>query len=82
MKLFLAMRKRLRKVQPMKATEYLKMFKNENKAMQWMRMKNRACAAAGNRRDLFVVCDGPENDFAVMDLKSAIELGNGYKWEV
>ncbi len=58
------------------------MFKTENAAMDWMRMKNRACKLDGNMRDLFVVVtDGPENDFAVMDLKSAIELGGGYKWE-
>lgn len=62
--------------------KYLKMFKTENNAMHWMRMKNRACRLAGNFRDMFVVTDGPENDFAVMDLKSAIELGGGYKWEV
>ena len=66
----------------MKTNEYLKMFKNENLAMDWMRMKNRACKLAGNFREMFVVTDGPENDFAVMDLKSAIEHGGGYKWEV
>lgn len=66
----------------MKATEYLKMFTAENAAMTWMRNMNRTRAAAGNHRDVFVVTDGPEDDFAVMDLKSAIELGNGYKWEV
>ena len=65
----------------MKTNEYMKMFKTEAAAMDWMRMKNRACKLAGNTRDLFVVTDGPENDFAVMDLKSAIELGSGYKWE-
>lgn len=62
-------------------TTYLKTFSNENEAMGWMKMKNRACAAAGNRKELFVVCDGPENNFAVVDIKTAIELGGGYKWE-
>lgn len=57
------------------------MFKTENSAMDWMRMKNRACKLAGNMRDLFVVTEGPSDDFAVMDLKSAIELEAGYKWE-
>jgi len=66
----------------MNATQYLKMFKTESAAMQYMRMKNRACKAAGNRCDLYVVCDGPEDDFAVMDIESAIEMGMGYKWEV
>ena len=58
----------------MKTNQYLKMFKTENAATDWMRMKNRALKLAGNTRDLFVVTDGPSDDFAVMDLKSAIEL--------
>lgn len=61
--------------------EYVKFFKSENDAMYWMRMKNRACKLAGNMRDLFVVSPGPDDDFAVMDIASAIELGLGYKWE-
>jgi hypothetical protein len=65
----------------MKTKKYLKMFKSENLAMDLMRAKNRACKLAGNFRELFVVTDGPENNFAVMDLKSAIELAGGYKWE-
>lgn len=45
-----------------------------------MRTLNRASKAAGNR-EVFVVTDGPEENFAVMDLTSAIELGGGYIWE-
>jgi hypothetical protein len=61
---------------------YLKTFKSESRAMDLMRLKNRACKLAGNRRDMFVVADGPEDDWYVMDLRSAIELGSGYRWEV
>ena len=67
---------------PMKPSTYFKTFQTEAAAMDWMRMKNRACAAAGNRKELFAVTDGPEDNFAVLDIKTAIELGNGYKWEV
>lgn len=60
---------------------YIKMFASENDAMRWMRNMNRAFAAAGNRHSLAVVAAGPENNWAVMDLASAIELGNGYCWD-
>lgn len=62
-------------------TPYLKLFKREIDAISWMRMKNHACKLAKNYRDLFAVTDGPENNFAVMDIKSILELGNGYKIE-
>jgi hypothetical protein len=42
--------------------------------------KNRACKRAGNLKDIFVLVDGPENDFAVMDLDSAIENGFLFQW--
>ena len=65
----------------MKTAPFLKMFKSESKAMEFMRLKNTACRRAGNMRDLYVVTDGPENDYAVMDIAAAIELGGGYTWE-
>ena len=65
----------------MKTETYFKTFKNKAGARNWARMKNRACAAAGNRRDIFAVVDGPEDGFAVVDLNTAIELGGGYTWE-
>jgi hypothetical protein len=61
---------------------YLKTFKSESRAMDVMRLKNRACKAAGNRRDLFAVIPGPEDNWAVIDIRSAIEIGSGYRWEV
>jgi len=65
-----------------KQSEYMQHFATEATAMLCMRMKNRACRLAGNHRDVFVVTDGPQNDFVVVDLATAIELGAGYKWEV
>lgn len=52
---------------------YFKSFSNENEAYQFMRMKNTACKKAGNLKDVYVIVDGPENDFVVMDIDSAIE---------
>jgi len=58
---------------------YLKMFKSELNAEAFMRRLNRA---AKDRHDVYVITDGPEDNFAIMDLRSAIELGHGYRWEV
>ena len=65
----------------MKLQSYCKFFQTKDGAMQFMRLQNRAAASAGNRRDVLCVTDGPSNNFAVVDLKTAIELGNGYSWE-
>ena len=65
----------------MKKQIYIKNFKSENKALDWMKMKNRACQLAGNKRDIFCVVDGPCDNFAVVDLRTAIELESGYKIE-
>jgi hypothetical protein len=61
---------------------YLVRFDSEKSAMDRMRLKNRACRMAGNRRDIYAVVPGPEGDWAVVDIKTAIELGAGYRWEV
>lgn len=61
-------------------TQYIKIFKSEEQAFQLMVAKNRACKRAGNLKDIFVLVDGPENDFAVMDLDSAIENGFLFQW--
>lgn len=60
---------------------YLRFESNEQDALDIARAKNRACKRAGNLRDLYVVTDGPENNSAIMDLESAIDLGLGYRWE-
>jgi hypothetical protein len=61
----------------MKTTEYLRFYPTESDALDAMRSKN------DSHRDgaLFVVTDGPEDNFAVMDLKTAIEMELPYKWE-
>ena len=65
----------------MKNQNYIKTFTTEDEAMDWMGVKNRSCKLAGNVRDFFCVVDGAENNFAVVDISTAIELGGGYKWE-
>lgn len=61
----------------MKQPAYLKLFPTKNAAAEHCRNKNRANRMA---RWLWVLADGPEDNFAVLDLASAIELGGGYEW--
>ena len=57
----------------------MKRFDDENKALDWCGMKNNACKRAGNYKDIYAVVTGPEEDYAVVDLSTAIELGFGYQ---
>lgn len=59
---------------------YMKEFETVEKADSFMRMKNRACKLANNFKDLYCLVDGPSDNYAVVDLKSAIDLGCGYEW--
>lgn len=64
-------------------TVYMKTFASRDAADTLMILKNRACKAAGNRKDLYVVVDGPgSKEFTVMDLKTAIDGGFTYSWKV
>jgi hypothetical protein len=63
----------------MKKETNIKKFSNENNAIDWMQMKNRSCEKAGNKKDVYCLVDGPDDNYAVVDLRTAIELGNGYK---
>jgi len=54
-------------------------FDTENKAKVFCSMKNQCFKRAGNYRDIVAIVDGPEDNFAVVDLKTAIELGGGYE---
>lgn len=63
----------------MQTKRFTKMFKTESRAVEFARLQNIAMKAAGNH-DLLVVAPGPDDNFAVMDIKSAIELGLGYQW--
>ena len=45
-----------------------------------MVLKNRACQKANNFKDAFVLVDGTDNNFVVMDERSAIEGGFLYQY--
>ncbi len=60
---------------------YVRAFESESKAISWMRMKNRSARLAGNTRDVFCVVDGPSDDWAVVDIATAVDLGAPYRWE-
>jgi hypothetical protein len=64
----------------MKAQTYYKEFDDKDEAEDWMRMKNAACRRAGNKRDVYVLVDGPDDNFVVMDLRTAVESGFLYTW--
>lgn len=71
----------------MKATNktkpvYLAILSTLDAAWDLMQETNRAALRVGNRRDVVVVTDAPGGGWAVMDLNSAIELGNPYSWAV
>ncbi len=65
----------------MKAETYVKQFADYDTAFEWMQMKNKAFARANNKVDILCVVPGCEGDnYAVVDLMTAIELGLGYVW--
>ena len=63
----------------MQTKRFTKMFKSESRAVEFVRLQNIAMKAAGNQ-NLLVVAPGPDDNFAVMDIENAIELGLGYQW--
>jgi hypothetical protein len=58
----------------MKATTYTKFFQSYDSAYSWMRMKNK------HSSDIFCLVNGPSDNYAVVDLDTAIELGIGYEF--
>ena len=62
-----------------KQETYIRYFETENKALDICMIKNKACKRAGNFRDIYAVVDGPDDNFAVVDLSTAIDLGFGYR---
>ena len=62
----------------MKAT-YTKFFETEKAALARCSMKNRVCRRAGNFKDIYAVIDGPEDNYAVVDLGTAIDFNSGYQ---
>jgi hypothetical protein len=69
------------KTNSMKAQTFIKDYANYEDAFEYMNMKNRAFKKAGNKEDILCVVPGCEGDnYAVVDLMTAIELGLGYVW--
>jgi hypothetical protein len=62
----------------MKTTRYFRTFQTSEEAEARMKMRNRA-AQDGT---IYCLLDGPEDNFVVADLKTAIETGLPYSWEV
>lgn len=62
----------------MATRRYQKFFATEDEAGTRMRLMNQAS------RDgtIFCLVDGPDDDYAVVDLQTAIELEVPYRWEV
>jgi hypothetical protein len=62
----------------MKATPYMKTYATEAEADARMRTRNRAHRNGDGQ--IFCLVDGPDDNFAVVDLGTAIELGGPYRW--
>ena len=63
----------------MESKSYIKSFAEHEKAAVWARTKTKAHAKGD--REIFVVVEGPEDDWVVCDLKTAIETELPYSWE-
>jgi hypothetical protein len=66
----------------MKRQDYCRFFDNELEAEAHMRDRNRSFRMSPGRFDPFVLVDGPEDDFAVVDIGTAIENDFLYRWAV
>jgi hypothetical protein len=42
-------------------------------------MKNKACRRAGNFKDIYAIIDGPEDNYAVVNIETAIDFNCGYQ---
>ena len=52
-------------------TSYYKKFQTNEEAWEWMVMKNHVTV---NNENIFCVVDGPSDNFAVVDLETAIDM--------
>lgn len=66
----------------MKKQDYVRFFDTELEAEDHMRDCNRRFRISPRYFDPFVLVDGPEDNFAVVDLKTAIEMDCLYRWAV
>lgn len=55
---------------------YYKEFATETEAQQWARIKTRAA----RDHEIFCVLEGPDNNWVVADLRTAIGTGLPYSW--
>ena len=62
-----------------KRETYCVFFDSENAAFIRCQNRNRAARNAGNYKDIYCLVDGPSDNFAVVDLVTAIDLGTGYQ---
>lgn len=53
----------------------VKFFAEEDEACDYMRSLNQT-----HRKEIFCLVDGPEDNFAVVDLRTAIDLEIPYEW--
>jgi hypothetical protein len=53
----------------------MKFFSNEDEARDYMRSLNHS-----HRQELFCMVDGPEDNFAIVDLETAIGIEMPYEW--
>ncbi len=60
---------------------FMKEFKKNSEAMSLMRSMNYTTRRATKNRQVVAVVPSANNGFAVVDIKTAIELGLGYIWE-
>jgi len=62
-------------------TTTIMFFDSEGDADARMRSLNRSAMNA-RHPEIFCVVDGPDDNFAVVDLTTAIDLGGGYRWAI
>ena len=63
----------------MKQPTYIKRMTDYNEAFKWMRVKNQSAKRAGCN-NVFCLVNGPDDDYAIVDLRTAIDLGGQYEW--
>jgi hypothetical protein len=68
---------KLRRMKMKKQATFIRTFENESEAEDFMTMKNRVNRVASW---IWVLVEGPEDNFAVVDLSTAIEMNVPYKW--
>jgi hypothetical protein len=60
----------------MKTQPYFKSFTTEAAARNALAVKNELAAA----HEIYCLVDGPQDDFVIVDLQTAIELEIPYEW--